>query len=172
MLEDSKGSPLRNLHSKETQPWNENLENKLKKYITLCKEKSNEHDNMARKFYYMNNLFGLSSILINLGTGTSLTIIGSVQYQCNNLEVILISSIGNFLAMTLISISQFFDFSFKCFEHNKYSDLYNELHMDMDAVLDKDPEFRPDANEILTFYRLKLEKLLDDEPIIYKNICY
>jgi hypothetical protein len=113
----------------------------------------------------------MSSIVVNLITGTSLTILSAstkpVDCASHSLEVILLSSIGNFLAMSLVSINQFFDFHQKSFNHEKFSALYEELGMDMDSVLDKDIAFRPDANEITTLYRLKLEKLMSDEPTIY-----
>jgi len=168
MIEDTPNyEEQQNPHFEE--PWSDRLEKRLQKWMSICKERMTAHEKEMNRMYYLNNVTGLSPILVNLATSSTLSILSNVQ-QCNNLELILVGAIGSGIAMMLGSIHQWFTFSKREEQHKNFSDLYSALLLRMEHMLDRNTTFRPPSDQTILEFRMTLERLLSEEPIVY-NIC-
>jgi hypothetical protein len=145
--------------------WSDKNESYMKHLITICKNKSSQHEQAGYLFKSKNTKWGLPLVLLP-------TIMSPISILLeSNEEVSKYTNACAFLATGVIGgIYSFFKFGEKMTNHFNFSARYADIVTDIELELVKSMEFRVQFDVFSTRVHMSVDNLSNTEPVLPKNI--
>jgi hypothetical protein len=147
--------------------WTFNIENLVRTWAFQALLRRDMHNENAKKYKIMSGRLTIPLILLT--TLTSVGSFGAVDSQQYKIWMYTTGALNLFAAF-LASMSKYLKPDEKCSNHMRTCKLYDNLFRDISIQLSMAPEERSNADEFIQNTKDKLERLMNDSPMITENI--
>lgn len=147
--------------------WTFNIENLVRTWAFQALLRRDMHNENAKKYKIMSGRLTIPLILLT--TLTSVGSFGAVDSQQYKIWMYATGALNLFAAF-LASMSKYLKPDEKCSNHMRTCKLYDNLFRDISIQLSMAPEERSNADEFIQNTKDKLERLMNDSPMITENI--
>ena len=147
--------------------WTFNLENLVRTWAFQALLHRDMHSKNAKKYKTMSGRLTIPLILLT--TLTSVGSFGAVDSQQYKIWMYTTGALNLFAAF-LASMSKYLKPDEKCSNHMRTCKLYDNLFRDISIQLSMAPEERSDADEFIQKTKDRLERLMNDSPMIAETI--
>ena len=153
--------------STDDNEWTPNLENLVKTWALQSVLQREMHSASAKKFKILSGRITVPLILLT--TLTSVGSFGAVDSEQYKIWMYVTGAL-NLLSAFLASMLKYLKPDEKCSSHMRISKLYDALYREVVIQLSLAPEERDNAEQFIQIIKEKLERLMNDSPIIADTI--
>lgn len=147
--------------------WTPNLENLVKTWALQSALQREMHSASAKKFKTLSGRITIP--LIMLTTLTSVGSFGAVDSEQYKIWMYVTGALNLFAAF-LASTLKYLKPDEKCSTHMRISKLYDSFYREIVIQLSLSPEERDNAEQFIQIVKEKLERLMNDSPIISDDV--
>jgi ubiquinone/menaquinone biosynthesis C-methylase UbiE len=133
--------------------WNQNIENLLKNWNRVCKDKSKHHILASKKKKRIYYILQLPIITMPFILGFTSTLYENEHY------LKYITSFGNTFLGIISGLNAFLNYSKGYIEHENASNRYEEISLEIESILTKKKKYRIPADVTIEKYQQKIESL-------------
>lgn len=156
-----------NLSSSDDNEWTPNLENLVRTWALQSVLQREMHNESAKRFKTISGRITVPLILLT--TLTSVGSFGAVDSEQYKIWMYVTGALNLFAAF-LASMSKYLKPDEKCSTHMRICKLYDSFYREIVIQLSLAPEERENADQFIQIIKEKLERLMNDSPIIADNI--
>jgi hypothetical protein len=147
--------------------WTPNLENLVKTWALQSVLQREMHGASAKKYKILSGRITIPLILLT--TLTSVGSFGAVDSEQYKIWMYVTGAL-NLLSAFLASMLKYLKPDEKCSTHMRISKLYDSFYREIVIQLSLAPEERENAEQFIQIIKEKLERLMNDSPIIADDI--
>ena len=147
--------------------WTPNLENLVKTWALQSVLQREMHSASAKKYRILSGRITIPLILLT--TLTSVGSFGAVDSQQYKIWMYVTGSLNLFAAF-LASMLKYLKPDEKCSSHMRISKMYDSFYREIVIQLSLAPEERDNAEQFIQIVKEKLERLMNDSPIVADSV--
>lgn len=147
--------------------WTPNLENLVKTWALQSVLQREMHSASAKRFKTISGRITIPLILLT--TLTSVGSFGAVDSEQYKIWMYVTGAL-NLLSAFLASMLKYLKPDEKCSTHMRISKLYDSFYREIVIQLSLSPEERDNAEQFIQIVKEKLERLMNDSPIISDDV--
>ena len=145
----------------QEEPWNEALEQYMRRFIQTAKNRSQQHESAGYHFTVLNTRWGLPLVLIPVVMSPISLILGHVSPQSEYINA------GAFMVSGIIAgVYTFFRYGERLERHFGFAGRYGDVVTDIEEILVKGRAFRGPADVFSTKIKMIMDNLALTEPIL------